>query len=285
MTGEDVIVEAPADIEAILIALSEMIGTSTIRNSDLDLLIQTEDVYTWLSLADARRISKLEAILGHDVSDSAISSLLSSNALRGQRLRDVIPLENVDLDDHHLEEGLTRLQKKGLADCHQGAWVLTDAAENCMQRLLILDGVITLQNRRILNDGQLVGSTILYIQAGVNDFLAMEVVSDGLRVWVECSTGALVQIRLLMQHAELIPWLESPEVNKTKTKKEGQTKSFYCQSCHKPLQEGNKFCTHCGTPVPSTEPPQPEICPQCGQTPTVGAKFCGYCGFVLEAKS
>ncbi|MBE9176229.1 zinc ribbon domain-containing protein [Synechocystis salina LEGE 06155] len=59
----------------------------------------------------------------------------------------------------------------------------------------------------------------------------------------------------------------------------------YCLACHQPLQDADKFCTHCGASVQIKEPPKPQICPQCGHTPTPGAKFCGNCGFVLEVKS
>ncbi|AGF51647.1 sll0243 [Synechocystis sp. PCC 6803] len=65
----------------------------------------------------------------------------------------------------------------------------------------------------------------------------------------------------------------------------GASTPNYCQACHQSLQEGDKFCTHCGTSVAVMEPPKPQICPQCGHTPTAGAKFCGNCGFVLGVKS
>ncbi|QHV00085.1 hypothetical protein BWK47_08060 [Synechocystis sp. CACIAM 05] len=76
----------------------------------------------------------------------------------------------------------------------------------------------------------------------------------------------------------------SPLSNKTEPLS-GLSTPDYCQACHQSLQEGDKFCTHCGAPVAVMEPPKPQTCPQCGHTPTPGAKFCGNCGFVLGDKS
>jgi hypothetical protein len=283
LAGENALIETPVDIEAILTALGEMIGTSALRNSDLDVLIETEDVYGWLSLVDARRIIKLEAMLGHDANPMEIAPLLSTPALRGQRFRDLIPSVDTVLANSHLTLELTRLQQKGLAQRNGESWLLSDGAERCLDRLLIIDGVITLQSLRIIDGEQLGSSTIVYIQGGVNDFLAMESVSEGLRIWAESSMGVLVQTRLLMENGEVIPWTSAPQSEPTQNKTAPQL--VYCSACHQPLRDGDKFCTHCGAPVTIMEPPKPQTCPQCGHTPTPGAKFCGNCGFVLGAKS
>lgn len=49
-----------------------------------------------------------------------------------------------------------------------------------------------------------------------------------------------------------------------------------CQNCHSELLEGAKFCTTCGTPVPSAAPAA--TCQACGAELLPDARFCTTCG-------
>lgn len=48
---------------------------------------------------------------------------------------------------------------------------------------------------------------------------------------------------------------------------------MFCNNCGNQINEGEKFCTQCGTPVP-----QERLCPSCQAKLPDGAIFCGQCG-------
>lgn len=289
ISGEQAIIEDPANMEGMLVALSEMMGTSAMRSSDLDLVLELEDIPVWLALADARRIAHIEALMGRQTDESLPFSLVSGKALVGLRLLNLIPGEEdeaEEIKEKDFQEGLSRLEKKGLAVKSESGWRLSDAAEKCMGRLLIPDSVTTLQTRRLI-EGEVIGIALSYIQSGVNDILAMETVTGGLQVWSESPAGALLQISLLMQRGDQIPLPTSvvePVVPISAVPppvplppRAGET---VCESCKKPVSSGTKFCPFCGTPIqaPSPVPPKPTICGKCGKPVMPGAKFCGSCG-------
>ena len=53
-----------------------------------------------------------------------------------------------------------------------------------------------------------------------------------------------------------------------------------CANCGKNLTPGAKFCSRCGHPT--SEKPQPLICPECRTENLPGATFCNQCGSKLE---
>lgn len=61
------------------------------------------------------------------------------------------------------------------------------------------------------------------------------------------------------------------------------TGALACTSCGAALQEGDAFCSSCGTPAPEPEPdPQTRACPTCGREVAGDAAFCGGCGSRLD---
>lgn len=51
-----------------------------------------------------------------------------------------------------------------------------------------------------------------------------------------------------------------------------------CTKCGKQLNENDKFCTTCGTPVENESSEPKRFCRQCGNLLAPGAKFCDVCG-------
>jgi len=280
ISGEQAIIEDPANTEGMLVALSEMMGTSAMRSSDLDLVLELEDIPVWLALADARRIASIEALMGRQADESSPFSLVSGKALAGLRLLNLIPGEDgeaEEIEEKDFQEGLSRLEKKGLAVKSESGWRLSDAAEKSIGRLLIPDSVTTLQTRRLI-EGEVIGIALSYIQSGVNDILALETVTGGLRVWSESPAGVLLQISLLMQRGDQIP-LPTPAVPQPVPVTPG-TGGTVCASCKNTVTSGARFCPICGTPIEAYSPdlPTPAVCGKCGKPVVPGAKFCGWCG-------
>ena len=56
----------------------------------------------------------------------------------------------------------------------------------------------------------------------------------------------------------------------------GEGKAMICQQCRIPMNEGARFCSQCGTPVP--QPPVTLVCQKCQSELPEGAKFCTECG-------
>lgn len=60
-----------------------------------------------------------------------------------------------------------------------------------------------------------------------------------------------------------------------------------CQNCGSEIEQGNKFCTNCGSPV-AAEPTEqkivndPNACTSCGHVNQPGHKFCENCGAKLQ---
>lgn len=61
-------------------------------------------------------------------------------------------------------------------------------------------------------------------------------------------------------------------------------REFHCPSCGEIVEEGEKFCSHCGEKL-DWEEIKREICPNCGKPYEAGAKFCPNCGASLTEES
>lgn len=66
-----------------------------------------------------------------------------------------------------------------------------------------------------------------------------------------------------------------------------------CPHCHEVLEEGDQFCSHCGSSMEETKVFQrgifvdnveilTKMCPNCGKQVSVHAKYCNRCGLDLE---
>ncbi len=61
-------------------------------------------------------------------------------------------------------------------------------------------------------------------------------------------------------------------------------REFHCPSCGEIVEEGEKFCSHCGEKL-DWEEIKREICPNCGKPYEAGSKFCPNCGASLTGES
>ncbi|HDR53022.1 MAG TPA: zinc ribbon domain-containing protein [Mariniphaga anaerophila] len=56
--------------------------------------------------------------------------------------------------------------------------------------------------------------------------------------------------------------------------------AFHCNLCNSPLNENNKFCPHCGTPVSIQK--TKDLCPTCNHRNPAEESFCEKCGTPLK---
>lgn len=61
-------------------------------------------------------------------------------------------------------------------------------------------------------------------------------------------------------------------------------KEFHCPSCGEAVEEGEKFCSHCGEKLDWAKI-KGKVCPKCGKSCEEGAKFCPDCGAALTEES
>lgn len=52
-----------------------------------------------------------------------------------------------------------------------------------------------------------------------------------------------------------------------------------CPSCGRPVEEGWRFCLHCGQPL------NWRTCPRCGRVQLAVGEFCGFCGAPLKEEA
>jgi uncharacterized RDD family membrane protein YckC len=64
---------------------------------------------------------------------------------------------------------------------------------------------------------------------------------------------------------------------------------MFCQNCGAELEDGDVFCSYCGTNIESDIKPimgaevKKRLCPKCGTELKGGEKFCGFCGADTES--
>lgn len=93
---------------------------------------------------------------------------------------------------------------------------------------------------------------------------------------------------VIMQIDEVISDIERLE-NLIKYGELNEGTQKYCIQCHAELNEGDKFCSRCGTPVEIMEESEvieavdPGTCPHCGHEITEDALYCPACGNEIQS--
>lgn len=55
-----------------------------------------------------------------------------------------------------------------------------------------------------------------------------------------------------------------------------------CVKCNRELEEGSRFCEHCGAPQPLSPMSDRVFCPNCGKEIPAGSRFCASCGTPVQ---
>lgn len=204
LVAEDALICDGIEAGGVVDFLAEAIGFSVIRAADLDFMLDAEDVAGWLQLADYSRIRRLGQLLGIDSPPPDPVAVCRGPALRAQRMADLVAAgPDHDSSAASLSSAWSRLAEKGLATLSGDAdWHLEPVAQACVEQLLLLDGIATVQSRRLLEDGRVARASLSYLQSGVSQVLAFGSEPGRLRVWSEAPIEALKQIRLLMEHGD-----------------------------------------------------------------------------------
>jgi hypothetical protein len=292
----------PANVSEVLQGLKEYTGESFLRSCDFRVEISLKEGLVFCALLDLRRkailhsfINSLElAVQAYDIAQ--IASFIANIPDTPQWLTPVVKMLGeleTEFSTVELQNALLSLKQRGLISQNNHLFMLEDAGAQVADQLLIFDNFINLSAGGEDENGLLSLINFTCLQAGVNDLLYLEVY-DGQLLLNFISTAMLYgHLHHFLTNGDALrdmpkqpSTLQSNPVNGVVSFSENSDyDSKICQSCNKPLRDGDKFCTHCGAPIVVKEPPKPQICPQCGHTPTPGAKFCGNCGFVLGAKS
>ena len=74
---------------------------------------------------------------------------------------------------------------------------------------------------------------------------------------------------------------EAVETAEEAAKEPAKAEERICPTCGKPVREGMKFCTSCGTRMQDEPAPVERMCPACGKILAPNIKFCTGCGTKL----
>lgn len=214
LSGDDAVISEGIGTSGLLPVLQDCIGMSSLKTSDNVILVEAVDALAWLQFADSRRIQQLQTLLGVNKPGANPDDIIDGSALEGQRLADLATPGQQHADSvERLAHALPRLLHKGLSVRQSdGEWQLTSEGEELIKPILLLEGIATIQARRMTDDGRVARASISYVQAGVSAILAMTSEPEGLRIWSESPLQAIAQIRLFMEHGDELPL---PEMDST----------------------------------------------------------------------
>lgn len=210
--ADGVTVQAPAPVEAIVDAVGQYFGTSTLRAVPFSVELQASAAWLFAAAVDLERRRTFVALSGTaEAGPAAFDAPTLAHALE-RSAPDFHSLTSFvaaamgrppGLDAWAVEAAFRALLGAGLVAGGAAGYGLTGDSLELARRFLLPEVMLRVQLARALATGELERSTLWFVQAGVHDVLMAEVAADTLSLRTLSAASALEAVRQLAEDPDL----------------------------------------------------------------------------------
>lgn len=270
--------EYPADSKTFTPLLEELIGTSSLRNTEFKAEFDSHQGLVLSAAIDITRRALLKTLIdgsdkiNADFSPEEIDQWLDQPSTDAQWLssiaKGVMPASALELSG--IINSLDKLVQSDFVMKNDTKYVLNEQTASLASRFLIIDKLMSMR-AGTSSSGQVNQVGFICLSAGVNDLLMLE--ADENSIFME--TASARQVMDFTSHLLSEPIKPTQNVPAAAADNaQPAAAALTCPNCGGAILATSKFCGTCGGPVK----PVPAFCGKCGAEIKEGTSFCGGCG-------
>ncbi len=254
-TPAGIAVEYPAQVTAVVDSLAYNLGTSPLRDVDIQLQLSTDEALTLAAMLDGQRRAILSALVtGQPVNPQVFGprDICAAQAAAGQGAQWLVKLlagvaAQGPLTETAAARALAGLEQQDAVIRQGGGYVLAPKTFSLAAGLLIIDNVIEVNAGYVRPDGLAVTADTLYVQAGVRSVLGLESADGQSVIRTAAAADILGHVREVFGRPDLLAEVEPPASQQAPPPPPPANRPRFCRNCGGELAGEAKFCTKCGT--------------------------------------